>query len=91
LIHSQSNSQKDTSPSERRAVAEFLPALSEKQKFRLEAGFIYTKVLFNFLSGNYKGAKYDIIFCIKHGHWILKMKTTIMLLLMTRKKNGAYK
>jgi len=90
LIHSQSISQKDTSPSERRAVTEFLPAFSEKQKFRLEAGFRYTKVRFNYLSDNYKGAKDDIIFCIKHGHWVLKMKATIILLLMTGKKSGAY-
>lgn len=88
LIHTQSISQKDTSLSERRAVAEFLPALNEKQILRIEAGFKYAEGRFNYLSRNYPEAKEDLLFSIKYGYFILRVKAFILRLKMVGRIAG---
>jgi glycosyltransferase involved in cell wall biosynthesis len=80
LIHTQNISQKDTSLSERRAVAEFLPALDEKQILRIEACFKYAEGRFNYLSRNYPKAKQAFLFSIKYGFFALRIKAFINLL-----------
>lgn len=87
LIHNQSLSQKGTARSERHAVAEFTLGISEKQKFRIEAGFKYTEGHSNYLSGNYPKAKEDLLFSITHGRLILKIKALVYLLILVGRKN----
>ncbi len=86
FIHNQSISQKDMSISGRVAVAEFICLLSEQQKIELEANHKNTRGRFNYLAGNYAEAKEDLLFNLKYGHLMLKMKAALMLLMMTHKK-----
>lgn len=85
LIHVQSISQKDMSQSSRFAVAEFVPALSELQKEKLEANFRYTKGRFNFFSNNYTEAKEDLFFSMRHGRSLIRMKSAITLFMLISK------
>ena len=86
LQHNQSISQKDMSVSARRAVAEFLPTLSQQQRLKLEAGLRYTKGRFNYLTGNYVEAKEDLLFSIRHGKLTLRMKASVFLFMLIGKK-----
>lgn len=84
LQHNQSISQKDMSVSGRRAVAEFVPALSEQQKLKLEAGFRYTKGRFNYLAGNYAEAKQHLLYAFYHGRTFIRIKAVATIVMMVR-------
>lgn len=82
LTHNQNISQKDMSVSGRHAVAEFVPLLSKSQKLKLEANFGYTKGRFNYLEGNYAEAKKDLLFGMKSGFIMLRIKAAVLLLML---------
>jgi glycosyltransferase involved in cell wall biosynthesis len=86
MVHNQSISQKDTSVSVRHAVFEFVSGLRASQKLKLEANLRYTKGRFNYLAGNCAEAREDLLFGMKHGRFILKIKTVVLLLLLMGKK-----
>lgn len=86
LIHNQNASQKDMSVPSRRAVAEFVSLLSDQQKNMLEANFRYTKGRFNYLEGNYVKAKEDLLFSVRHGYSMLRIKASVSLLMLIGKK-----
>ena len=70
----------------RNAVAEFVPLLSKSQKLKLEANFGYTKGRFNYLEGNFAEAKKDLLFGMKYGFLTLRIKATLLLLMLMGKR-----
>ena len=85
LTHNQSISQKDMSIPGRVAVAEFIHLLDDQQKNKLESNFRYTRGRFNYLTGNYFEIEDDLWFVMKHGYWILRIKSSIFLLMLMSK------
>ena len=85
LIHNHSTSQKEMSESSRFAVADFVPMLNTSQKLKLEANFRYIKGRFNYLAGNNAEAREDLLFGMKRGRFILKIKAVILLLMLMGK------
>jgi glycosyltransferase involved in cell wall biosynthesis len=88
LQHAQNISQKDMSGPERRAVQEFLPALNEKQRLKLEAGLNYTKARFHCGAGDHAAARESLLFGIKHGHLTVKMKASVLLFMQMFKNSS---
>ena len=86
LIHNQSISQKNMSVPGRRAVAEFVPMLSASQKLKLEANFRFIKGKFNYYANNYTKAKEDLLFGIKCGYLILRVKSVVLLFMLMSKQ-----
>lgn len=86
LTHNQSISQKDMSVPGRVAAAEFIHLLSDQQKIKFEANLRYTTGRFNYLAGNFKGAKEHLLFSLQHGHSMLKMKSAVFLLILAGEK-----
>jgi glycosyltransferase involved in cell wall biosynthesis len=85
LIHNHSISQKEMSESSRFAVADFVPMLNTSQKLKLEANFRYISGRFNYLAGNNAEAREDLLFGVKRGCFILKIKAVILLLMLMGK------
>ena len=85
LTHNQNVSQKDMSVPIRRAVSEFVNLLSPQQKNRLESSLCYTRGRFNFLAGKHSEAKEDLLFVVKYGYLMLKVKSSIMILMTMSK------
>lgn len=79
-LHNQGVSQKDTSVPARHAASEFIHLLNEQQETKIESAFRYTKGRFNYLAGNYAGAKEDLLFSLKHGGFVIKLKAAVMLI-----------
>jgi glycosyltransferase involved in cell wall biosynthesis len=84
-LHNQGASKKDMSAPARHAASEFIYLLNEQQKTKLESLFRYAKGRFNYLAGNYTGAKEDLLFCLKHGRIEIKLKSILMLSFMALK------
>jgi glycosyltransferase involved in cell wall biosynthesis len=80
LQHNNNISQKDMSLPGRRAVLEFIGLLSEQQKLKLEANFRYTSGQFHLLTGNFTRAKEDLLYVVKYGGVIFKIKSLVFLL-----------
>lgn len=87
LKHNQSISQKDMSIPMRRAVAEFTPALSEPQKLKLEANFRYTSLRFNYMTVKYSEIKLVLLFVLRHGNVVKKIKALMLLMMIIIKRN----
>ena len=85
FIHNQSISQKDMSESMRFAVADFVHILNTSQKLKLEVNFRYIRGRFNFSVGNYAEGKEDLLFGMKRGSFNLKIKSILLLLMLTVK------
>jgi glycosyltransferase involved in cell wall biosynthesis len=85
LTHNQSISQKDMSIPGRVAAAEFIHLLDDQQKNKIEENFRYTRGRFNYLSGNYAEAKEDLWFVMKHGYWMLRIKSSVLLFMLMGK------
>ena len=85
LTHNQSISQKDMSISGRVSVAEFIHLLDDQQKNKLESNFRYTRGRFNYLTGNYSEVEDDLWFVMKHGYWMLRVKSSIFLFILMSK------
>jgi glycosyltransferase involved in cell wall biosynthesis len=89
LIHDQSISQKDMSQSSRIAVAEFVPGLSEPQKLKLEASFRYTTGRYNYYTDDFVKARESLLFSMKWGDSILKIKSAVFLLLTLKGRKNS--
>jgi len=89
LIHDQSISQKDMSQSSRCAVAEFIPVLSEPQKLKLEASFRYTTGRFNYYTDNFVKARENLLFSMKWGDFILKIKSAVFFLVTLKGRKNS--
>lgn len=74
-LHNQGASQKDMSVPARHAASEFIHLLNEQQETKIESAFRYTKGRFNYLAGDYAGAKKDLLFSLKHGGFVIKLKS----------------
>jgi glycosyltransferase involved in cell wall biosynthesis len=85
LTHNQNVSQKNMSVPTRRAVSEFVNLLSPQQKNRLESSLCYTRGRFNCLAGNHLEAKKDLLFVIKYGYLMLKIKSSILIFMAMSK------
>lgn len=85
LIHENNVSNKDMSTPQRQAVLKYMKLLNHKQKINLE-------VKFNYISGSYKflnndiNAKENLIYVMKYGEIILKIKSLIKFLILIFKK-----
>ncbi len=82
LTHNQSISQKDMSIPGRAAAAEFIHLLNDQQKNKLEANFRYTRGRFNYLAGNHAKAQENLWLVMKHGYWMLRIKSSILLFIL---------
>jgi len=80
FVHEKSMSQKNMSPSYRRATCKFLSFLNNEQKIKLETNIRYSSGRFNYLNLNYKQAKKDLLFVLKFSSYKLKVKSLIMIL-----------
>lgn len=81
-LHNQGVSQKNMSVPARHATSEFIHLLNEQQQIKLESTFKYTEGRFNYLAGNYAGAKKCLFFCLNHGGIAVKLKSIWMLSFM---------
>jgi hypothetical protein len=63
------------------AVAEFIDLLNPQQKIRFEASLSYTRGRFNYLAGNYKVAKEDLLIAMRYGHRKFLLKTLLMIII----------
>lgn len=82
LIHDKNVSNKDMSIPQRKAVADFLELLNNKQKIDLEVKLKYMSASYNYLNNNKKQAKIDFIYVIKNGLLHLKIRSLIKIFLM---------
>lgn len=82
LIHSEGISQKDMSISTQSAIAEFIPLLSERQEFLIEAQLSYVKGRFNYLIGNYPDAKKNLLVALRHGQPNISLKSLWMIAIL---------
>jgi glycosyltransferase involved in cell wall biosynthesis len=90
LTHNQSISQKDMSISGRCAVAEFVYSLSRSQRLKLEANFRFIKGKFSYDTDNYREAKENLLFGMKRGYLMLRIKSAVLLLMLMGKKKSDY-
>ena len=85
LIHDNNVSNKDMSTPQRQAVLKYMELLNHKQKINLE-------VKLNYISGSYKflnndiNAKENLIYVMKYGQIILKIKSLIKFMILILKK-----
>jgi hypothetical protein len=87
LTHNQSISQKDMSVPIRLAVVDFSPMLSASQRLKLDANFPFIKGKFNYYADNYPEAKEDLLFGMKNGYLMLRIKSAVLLLMLMGKQN----
>ena len=86
FVHSESVSKKDMSIPTRHTISEFMNILNLRQKFVIESKLRYTKGRFNYLSGKAKFANKDLLFSLRYGSILLKLKSLIMLILCSQIK-----
>ena len=67
---------------QRKAVADFMELLNNKQKIDLEVKLKYMSASYNYLNNNKKQAKIDFIYVIKNGLLHLKIRSLIKIILM---------
>ena len=85
LVHENNVSNKDMSTPQRQAVLKYMKLFNHKQKINLE-------VKFNYISGSYKflnndiNAKDNLIYVMKYGEIILKIKSLIKFIILIFKK-----
>jgi glycosyltransferase involved in cell wall biosynthesis len=79
FVHNEAISKKDMSIPERRAVSEFLSILNSRQKLVVESRIRYIKGRFSFLSGKAVFADQDLLYCLRYGPMVFKVKCLIML------------
>ena len=86
LFHD-SNTQKkrDMSIPLRLAVKDFLHLFNKKQKLNLEIKLRYISGRYNYLNNNHKKAKNDFMFVIRYGEINLKLRSLLMIILITIK------
>jgi glycosyltransferase involved in cell wall biosynthesis len=80
LSHSGSVSRKDMSHAGRCAVEEFIQSLSASQQLKLEANFRFTKGRFHFNTNKYPESQENLLFSLRHGTFMLRMKSVILLI-----------
>jgi glycosyltransferase involved in cell wall biosynthesis len=78
-LHSQGTSRKDMSVPAQHATAEFINLLSPQQKNKFEANLRYIKGQFEYLMGNIRDAKQNLLFSLRHGCISVKLKSVMML------------
>ena len=81
LEHDQNISQKNMSIPERVAVADFIVELEDKERLQLEARLHFIEGKFMYLAGIYTQAKVNFFYCIRNGHFLVKIKASIYLLM----------
>lgn len=81
FVHDEAISKKDMSIPAHHAVSEFLDILDFRQKRIVESRIRYTKGRFNYLSGKTSFANKDLIYSLRYGSMLLKIKSLIMLIL----------
>lgn len=80
LQHNNNISQKDMSPLERRAIAEFLYVLNEKLKNSLVGRLDYSSGRFNYLVGNHAEAKNNFKCALNKASHLIKAKALLMII-----------
>ena len=81
FVHKDGISSKGMSLPERLAVSEFLNILDFRQKLLVESRIRYIKGRFNYLNGKVVFADKDLLFCLKYGPIVFKLKCLAMLCL----------
>lgn len=81
--HNDSMSRKDMSKPSRYAVKSFLHTLNGSEKNITEANLKYSSGRYNYLNGNTKVARNEFIFTLRNGLFYLKVKSFIMLLIIS--------
>lgn len=79
-VHVQGISRKDMSVPAQHAAAEFIDLLSPQQKNKFLANLRYTKGRFDYLAGNTAIAKQNLLFSLRHGRILVKLKSVLMLI-----------
>jgi glycosyltransferase involved in cell wall biosynthesis len=80
MVHEASISLKDTSIPMRHACAEFMHLLNDQQKLKHESILRFAKGRFAFITGDYKAARKDLLFCLQYGDLFIKLKSAILFL-----------
>lgn len=80
-LHNQGISQKDMSIPVQCAVADFIDFLNPAQKNKFLVNLRYTKGRFEFLAGNTATAKQNLLFSLRYGRLLVKLKSAIMLII----------
>lgn len=86
LIHDTNVSNKDMSIPQRQAVVDFMRLLNPQQKIDLEVKLKYISGSYNYLYKNHDKAKKDFIFVIRNGHFHLKLRSLLKIILMMLSK-----
>ena len=76
------SSQKDMSVPAQHAVSEFVRLLMPQQKNKLESHLSYTRGRFNYMAGDIDTAKKNLLFSLKHGRVLIKLKSALVLFLI---------
>ena len=82
FVHDQSVSRKNMSLPVRHATSKFSSSLNNKQKIKLESNIRYLSGRYNYLNSNYRIAKKDLLFTLRHGLYYLKLRAFFMLFMM---------
>jgi glycosyltransferase involved in cell wall biosynthesis len=88
MQHDQGVSRKDMSVPAKYACAEFLHLLKDRQKQKLESNLRFTGGQFAFVSGNYMTARKELLFCLLHGDFSMKLKSVFIFLATLKKLNN---
>ncbi len=80
-------SNKNMSYSSKRATSEFSLLLNEKQKIKLKAKIKYISGRYNYIHGNFRKSKIELLFSTKNGNIYVKIKSIIMIINIIFKLN----
>lgn len=80
LLHEANVSQKNMYYPTRQATYKFLSLLNIKQKIILKTNLKYISARFQYLNCNFKKAKKDLLFVIKKGSIVNKLKSIVMII-----------
>ena len=80
FVHNESVSKINISITTRHAISEFLNFLNPQQKCVVESKLRYAAGRFNYLSGKAGFANKDLLFSMRYGSALLKLKSLIMLI-----------
>ena len=86
LLHDHGISRKDVSVPARTSVSKFIHLLDEQQKTKIESRFRYAKGRFSYVVGNYTDAKDNLLFSLRHGAILIKLKSVLSLMMIAYKK-----
>jgi glycosyltransferase involved in cell wall biosynthesis len=78
--HNQGISRQDMSIPSRYACSEFIHTLNSQQKLKMESNLRYMAGRFAFVSGDFRNARKDLLFCLYFGNLFIKLKSIFMLL-----------